>query len=781
MTQSNREVAPRLDIIQTIANQIQNSKWAIWKAEPRENGDMGKNPKAWRNGKLTPAPHNDVTQWGEYTEALEWFKASAGQASGLGLLVGSHPTEKDIAKGNPGIKYFGSITALDIDKCLDENLELKRSVSSDVKQVIRLIQSEGIYLEVSPSNIGLRSLWFGKKPPSIGETWKNCGTTGELYDGFSTRFVTITGEVWKDSPTSIIEVDDEFTADIAEYLGMEDKTKAKTQTSLARNLKPLTDTEIVAKLKQMKQGKVRALFNGEMGEYANDHSAADAALTAFIAKCTDDLTQVVRVWGLSALADRSKFKEDRGGYQNRTAQFALDGARAAALTSTSKETLTKAKLETALKAGDASGLLAEYIASVGGKIPASLGGCDRILSLDSRFAGAFVWDEFSHQTLKLRSLHDCFGDVVPQDKQPYVGQTWSDRDTASVTVWLENVWNLRLKPLQVSQAVNLSAQRFAINTVCDALTALIWDGVSRLDSMLIKYFKADDKIDTPRYLKAIGRAWMIATVARAFEPGCKHDNVLVLGGGQGMGKSRSVRSLACSIAPHAFKEGLPPLGQSSEPERSMQGVWICEMPELASVSRASTEMVKSFLSKQFDSYRLPYGERYGNMGRTASFIGSTNSEQYIKDIAGRRFWAVTVARPIDIKALEADAKQLWAEAVVAYKAGESWYLTDPVALRDAERSQKGRLETGAFDELIAEKIIDPLLEGKLGDIVSFRMQALQLWALATGGSDPLELQRHGKSFADALTRSGFVGKRSGGKSIWTIGNDLAAQIRQASQ
>lgn len=774
MIQSNQGVAiaSRLDNIQTIANQIPNSKWAIWLSSPRADGKMGKIPHAMSDNKLIKIGHDNSSQWVEYGEALKWFNASADEASGLGLLVGSN------SKADTSLKFSSGITALDIDNCLDDKRELSDAVRGDVRSVIKLLQSSGIYIEVSPSGRGLRGLWAGNKPPEVGERWKNFGITGELYDGLSTRFVTVTGDVWKDSPVSIVKASDGFISDVIEYLGMD--AKGETQTSLARNLDPLTDTQIVAKIKMMAQGKGRRLYVGDMSDYANDQSAADLALCAYIAKLTDSLAQIITVWGLSALGKREKFLT-RTDYREHTAQKALDGARASALTSMSKGSLTKARIQEALKAGDTGGLLAKYVDSFeGGKIPKTVGACERILSLDSRLSGAFVWDEFSHQTLKLRSLHDCFGDVVPKDKEPYAGQTWSDSDTSSLTIWLETVWGLPLLPITVNQAVDVAAKRFAINSVVDALKVLRWDGVERLDTMLVKYFNADVPLDTPRYLKAIGRAWMVATVARAFEPGCKHDNVLVLSGGQGMGKSRSIRALACSIAPHAFREGLPPLGQNSEAERSMQGVWLCEMSELAAVSRSSTEMVKSFLSKQVDSYRLPYGVRYGNVGRTCSFSATTNVDQYVKDVAGRRFWGFRVSKPIDIEALEADAKQLWAESVAAYLGGETWYLTDPVALIDAERSQKGRLETGAFDELIADKIIDPLLEGKLGDIVSFRMQASHLWGLVAGGSEVLELCKHSKAFSDALTRSGFEGKKSGGKSMWTIGQDLAAQIRKTT-
>lgn len=771
MPQSNQEVAiaSRLTNIQTIANQIPNSKWSVWLASARADGKTSKVPHAISCNKLITIGHDNPSQWVDFNTAAQWLADSNGLASGLGLLIGSNP------KNNPSITYFSGLIALDIDNCLDVEGELISGVSPDLRATIKLIQSLGIYIEISPSSKGLRALWLGVKAENIGERWKSFEVSGELYDGFSTRFVTITGNVWKDSPLAIVRVSEESITDLTEYLGMGSKIETETQNSLVRHLESLTDAEIIAKVKMMAQGKGKRLFEGDMADYAYDNSAADLALCAYIAKLTDDLSQVVRVWGLSALGAREKFLT-RIDYREQTAQKALEGARASTSTKTKTEALTKAKVQTALAEGDSRGVLAGYVASVGGKLPKSLGAADKILSLDARLAGAFAYDEFSNQVLKLRSLHSCLGDTVSIDKEPKAGQCWSDADTASLTVWLEAIWNLTLKTTQVHEAIDVVARRFAINTVVDALEALKWDGVKRLDLMLEKYFNADDSQDTSRYLGAIGRAWMIGTVARALQPGCKHDHVLTLEGGQGYGKSKAIRTLASAIAPQAYREGLPPLTLGQEAVRSLSGAWIVELAELSFMDRVTTEHIKAFITKESDSFRLPFGRREITVPRTVSFAATTNQSEFVRDTAARRYWVFKVAKPIDIKALEADATKLWAEAVAAYKADESWWLTDPVVLKYAESSQKIRLERNGWDELIAEKVIDKL---SVGELPTFRMQAVHLWTRVTG-SDAMEFHRSAKSFYEALTRCGFIKTRSRSRTFWSIGESLASEIRKSS-
>lgn len=67
----------------------------------------------------------------------------------------------------------------------------------------------------------------------------------------------------------------------------------------------------------------------------------------------------------------------------------------------------------------------------------------------------------------------------------------------------------------------------------DFLSGLAWDGVPRLDTLFIDYLGA---ADTP-YTRAVTRKAFTAAVTRAMIPGSKYDNMLILAGPQGLGKS----------------------------------------------------------------------------------------------------------------------------------------------------------------------------------------------------------------------------------------------------
>jgi hypothetical protein len=197
------------------------------------------------------------------------------------------------------------------------------------------------------------------------------------------------------------------------------------------------------------------------------------------------------------------------------------------------------------------------------------------------------------------------------------------------------------------------------------LNKLSWDGVARLETWLSRYLGAEPS----RYAQAIGPMFFVALVARVFDPGCKHDHMLVIEGPQGVPKST-----ACSvIAGGWFSDGLPDLREGKEVSQHLQGVWLIEMSELSAMRKADVETLKAFIARERDRYRPPYGRREVDQPRQCVFVGTTNEAVYLKDsTGGRRFWPIK-ASSIDLDALRLDRDQLFAEAVRSFHAGARWW------------------------------------------------------------------------------------------------------------
>jgi len=248
-------------------------------------------------------------------------------------------------------------------------------------------------------------------------------------------------------------------------------------------------------------------------------------------------------------------------------------------------------------------------------------------------------------------------------------------------------------------AVDMIAEQRSYDPVCEYLEPLTWDGTPRLDGMLIGYFGAavGDEVDAgARYLAAVGSAWMISAVARAYSPGAKADHVLTLVGEQGCGKSTALRVLA---GDQWFADSLPDVGGKDAADY-VRGPWIVELAELAALRRAEAETVKAFVTRTHDRFRAAYGRHTQSHARRCVFAASTNAAEFLRDTTGnRRWWTVTVGR-IDTDAIGRDRDQLWAEAVHRYRAGEAWHITDREVIDAAQEAQTERMARDPWEPVI---------------------------------------------------------------------------------
>lgn len=255
----------------------------------------------------------------------------------------------------------------------------------------------------------------------------------------------------------------------------------------------------------------------------------------------------------------------------------------------------------------------------------------------------------------------------------------SDSDTTNLTMELEK--HGIIQPFStVKKIVEAVIRNDSRNPAQEYFSGLKWDGVPRLDRWLSYYCGAQK--DHPEYLAAVGRKWLVAAVNRVFEPGCKFENMLILEGEQGVKKSMALRELATIHGKAYFDDSieLSDLG-SDKTVPKLQGVLIVEIAELTGIHKKDVKGLKQQLSIQSDRYVLKYANETSIFPRKFIFAASVNPEGdgYLQDATGnRRFWPVKCGPNIDIEALKRDKEQLWAEAVVLYRAGERLYLEDRI-------------------------------------------------------------------------------------------------------
>lgn len=245
---------------------------------------------------------------------------------------------------------------------------------------------------------------------------------------------------------------------------------------------------------------------------------------------------------------------------------------------------------------------------------------------------------------------------------------WRDSvDSVQVAQWFAKEKRMAVDDGTVLRAATAFARETEIDPVAEWLTSLEWDGVRRIDEWLIGWFQADDT----SYVRRVSRMWLIGAVARALRPGCKNDTMLVLQGETGMKKSTALEVLGGKWA--------ATLSEEKDMLQKIHGPWILELPELGPFRFMNYNRIKSFLSERIDRFRAPYMRLPEDRPRTCAQAATVNPEGlgWQEDpTSARRFWPVEVGW-IDLDELTKARDQLWAEAVVAFRAGEIWWVEDP--------------------------------------------------------------------------------------------------------
>jgi predicted P-loop ATPase len=359
-----------------------------------------------------------------------------------------------------------------------------------------------------------------------------------------------------------------------------------------------------------------------------------------------------------------------------------------------------------------------------------------ILRHDPQLKDCLAYNEMDHNIVSLKSL--------PWREIRGASQ-WVDTDDAALRFYMERLYGMTGKD-RIFDAVNVVAQERSFHPVRDYLNSCEWDGVKRVDTLLIDYLGAEDN----DYTRAVTRKTLAAAVARIYRPGCKFDYMLTLRGRQGLGKSALIAKLGGAWFSDTFTTM-----QGKDAYEQVQGVWIMEVGELAGMRKAEAETIKLYISKQVDRFRPAYGRRLQEFPRQCVFIGTTNETQFLRDTTGnRRFWVVDTpndpTHDMWDELTPETIKQIWAEAVEIYNAGEKLYLPkrlEKIAREVQESYEEENPRAGIVAEYL-EKLLPPewdeldsysrreWLESSSdqGTIKRRTVCTLEIWVEALGGN-----------------------------------------------
>lgn len=238
------------------------------------------------------------------------------------------------------------------------------------------------------------------------------------------------------------------------------------------------------------------------------------------------------------------------------------------------------------------------------------------------------------------------------------------------------------------------------NPVQNYLNSVIWDGVKNIETIFIKCFEIED---TP-LVRALSKKWFIAAVKRVFEPGCQFDNMIVLQGETGIGKTTFCRLLSNEFYSEIKFDEIT----NKDIVDKLNKTWIGIIDEMDEFDKKAMGTIKSFLSTRKDLVRLAYGRNTTTYYRHSIFIGSLNDETFLRDNTSsteRRFWVFkcnkkTKDNNISKILTKEVVDNLWAEAMNYYRENPNQYLDIESELQESFANAQKEFKTFTDDVVV---------------------------------------------------------------------------------
>lgn len=393
--------------------------------------------------------------------------------------------------------------------------------------------------------------------------------------------------------------------------------------------------------------------------------------------------------------------------------------------------------------------------------------------------------------------HRCGIDIRDTELVPWVPLKagWADSDMAALAAYIDRTYHI-FNMTKLKQALLAAASERSFHPIKEYLEGLPeWDGTKRVDDLLITWLGAEDST----YTKAVTRKMLVAAIARVYSPGIKFDQILVLAGEQGVGKSTLFGRLGGSWFSDSLS--ISDMKNGKDASEKLQGYWILEIAELNGIRKVEVETVKSFASRQDDKYRAAYGTVVESHPRQCVIFGTTNTLGFLRDATGnRRFWPVQVTGNVSKHPFYMDrayVDQVWAEALSFYNAGEELTLA-PEEAEEALKKQRESLEVDDREGLVRaylEKLLPSdwsklslserrtFLAGedfgpaREGTVKRDRVCNLELWAECFG-KDPASIKKQDSYELSSIMNKiegwkKYEGNKSGKLSFGEYGAQLA--------
>lgn len=306
----------------------------------------------------------------------------------------------------------------------------------------------------------------------------------------------------------------------------------------------------------------------------------------------------------------------------------------------------------------------------------------RVIEKREEFKDLLWYDDFHKRYLTKFNFNTFQHETVRE---------WSDIDELNLTAFMQRQLGLRrMSDEMVHKAAVVYAHHHERNEPRDWMESIKWDGTPRIED----FFTTHLGVVGSRYVGAASKNFWIGMIARIYWPGCQLDNMIVLEGPQGAGKTRALRAIGGPWYTEV-KENVT----HRDFFMVLHGKLLVEIAELDAFRKAEITRIKQVVTCATDRFRSPYDRAAKDHARMSVFVGSTNESNYLSDNTGaRRFWPMRCGT-IKVDKIAEDREQLFAEAVERYKKREPWH---EMPIDETAKEQEDRRHVDEWENIVAE-------------------------------------------------------------------------------
>jgi predicted P-loop ATPase len=273
------------------------------------------------------------------------------------------------------------------------------------------------------------------------------------------------------------------------------------------------------------------------------------------------------------------------------------------------------------------------------------------------YDGQIFYDKFTNE-IKIQ------GKIIGEKGiRPNQIRLWDDSLNNRLGLEIEKHFSLNYNTNKMWEAIRFVANQYQVSPPKQYLERLNWDADERgIRRLLPTYLGAEDT-DLNAWIM---EHMVVGLIKRVMEPGSKFDEMMVLVGGQGIGKSTFARYLAIKDDWFCTIENI----QGKDAVMNLMGKTVVEIEEFVALRNAkSANEAKSFLSKLSDRVRIPYEKFSTDVPRTCILIGTLNERTFLNDHTGeRRYLPVECFKDKRVKAIYPDKDYLGNQSEKEYLA-----------------------------------------------------------------------------------------------------------------